>query len=197
MTRNLWLSILLAAGIVVGGGLGYKAADIACGLYFKKYGGVVKNGWRYSTEWGAAVPPSLKAAAFAKHAMFANIAAEAMHYYVFAESGKKYVIHFKANEIPEVSAFWSLTMYHGELPYNLVANPINRYVISNRTPGIKFNDDGSLDIFIQHQQPSSTQVANWLPAPDGPFGMLLRAYGPGKALREGVYAPPRLTPTNN
>jgi hypothetical protein len=190
---------VIAAGIVGGGGLGYKAADICAGLYFKKYGVVVKNGWRYSTEWGVAVPPSLKAAAFAKYVMFANTAAEAVYYFAFADgtSGKKYVIHFEANEIPEVSAFWSLTMYHGELPYNLVANSANRYVISGRTPGIKFNDDGSLDIFIQHQQPSSAQVSNWLPAPDGPMALVMRAYGPGKAIREGVYAPPRLTPTNN
>lgn len=197
MTRNLWL--VIAAGIVVGGWLGYKASDIGASLYAVKLGGVEQNGWRYSTEYGVAAPPSLKAAAFAKHAMFANSADEAVYYTVFADgtSGINYVIHFETEEIPDVSAFWSLTMYHGDLPYNLVANSADRYVVSDRTPGIQFNDDGSLDIWVQHQQPSSEKLSNWLPGPDGPMLLILRTYGPGEAIREGRYAPPRLTTTKN
>ena len=95
-----------------------------------------------------------------------------------------------ADEFPPVDAFWSLTMYYDKLPYNLVENSIDRYVISDRTPGIRFNDDGSLDIYIQHSQPDNTLENNWLPAPDGPFRMLLRTYITGDAIRDGSYAPP-------
>ena len=63
---------------------------------------------------------------------------------------------------PPVDAFWSITMY--DLPdFYLVANPISRYSIGDRTPGLRRNSDGSLTILIQNQPPADT--SNWLPAP--------------------------------
>ena len=57
----------------------------------------------------------------------------------------RYQIHF--DQLPPVEAFWSLTMY--DLPnYYLIANPIDRYSIGDRTPGIEYGDDGSLTITI-------------------------------------------------
>jgi hypothetical protein len=192
MKGNRWLLIL--AGAIVGGWLGWKAADVGASLYFLN-SGIEANGWTYSTEWSVAEPPSLKAAAFAKHAMMANTAEEAVYYFAFEDSGddKRYVIHFEADELPDVNAFWSLTMYHGFLPYNLVKNSIDRFVISNRTPGIQFGSDGSLDIYIQNAEPGADERSNWLPAPDGAFMLLLRTYWPGEAISEGRYAPPSVT----
>jgi hypothetical protein len=196
MSNNRAIFILI--GVVVGGWAGYAAADLAASYYFLERGGAVKNGWRYSTEWGIAEPPSLKAAAFAKHVMFGNSSEEAVYYLATPDGsgGKKYQIHFEADQLPDVGAFWSLTMYHGELPYNLVANDERKYVISDRTPGIQINDDGSLDILIQHERPAEEDVANWLPSPDGPIMMALRTYIPGPDIRSGEYAPPPYTLIN-
>lgn len=99
-TTILWA----CAGAFVGGVLGYKVADVSASLYFSKSGHYA-NGWRYSTELGRASPPSLKAAAFAKHEMMANIADEAV-YYMTAEDvdgnaldgGRRYVIHFRQQD---------------------------------------------------------------------------------------------------
>jgi hypothetical protein len=88
-------------------------------------------------------------------------------------------------------------MYHGDLPYNLVTNPLDRWVVSDRTPGIVFGDDGSLDIWIQHAEPLEGRRSNWLPAPDGPFLLVLRTYGPGPEIRDGSYAPPPLVPVTD
>lgn len=186
--------LYIAAGIVIGGWLGYKVSDLAASYYFLNHGGVVKNGWRYSLEWGEVGPGSLKAAAFAKHVMFGNSSDEAVYYLATPDGsgGKKYRMHFEADQLPDVGAFWSLTMYHGSLPYNLVANEEDKYVISDRTPGIQFNDDGSLDIYIQHERPAEEHVANWLPSPDGPIMMALRTYNPGDDIQSGDYAPPPL-----
>ena len=193
MTKNR--IVFVVVGLVIGGLVGYKVSDFAASYYFLERGGIVKNGWRYSIEWGVVEPPSLKAAAFAKHVMFGNSADEAVYYLATPDGsgGKKYRLHFEADEIPDVGAFWSLTMYHGDLPYNLVANDENKYVISDRTPGIRFNDDGSLDVLIQHDRPADENIANWLPAPDGPIMMALRTYIPGEDIREGRYAPPELS----
>ncbi len=178
-------------GLVAGGMAGYFGASLLASLHFVN-SGESKNGWSYFLTFGRNEPPSLAAAAGAKHGMFAHLPEEAV-YFIWsgdATGGQGYVLHFKADEYPPVDAFWSLTMYYDELPNNLVENPIDRYVISDRTPGIQFGDDGSLDIYIQHDAPDGTDESNWLPAPDGPFTMLLRTYITGDAIRDGSYAPP-------
>ncbi|MBL0730075.1 DUF1254 domain-containing protein [Piscinibacter sp. HJYY11] len=88
----------------------------------------------------------------------------------------------------EAQAFWSLSMYQVEPDGRLffVDNPIKRYAVGNRTPGLVKNADGSLDFYVQAQEPAdATQKANWLPAPSGPFRMTLRAYLPSPAMLKG------------
>ena len=88
---------------------------------------------------------------------------------------------------PPVDAFWSLTMY--DVPnFHLVANPIDRYSIGDRTPGLVTADDGSTTIFMQHDAPGGTRDANWLPTPKGKFRPLLRLYQP-----TGDYETPAIT----
>jgi hypothetical protein len=91
---------------------------------------------------------------------------------------------------PPVDAFWSLTMY--DLPdFYLVANPIDRYSIGDRTPGLRRDADGSLTIVIQHDQPADT--SNWLPAPAAPFRPFMRLYQPRAAVLDGTYKIPPIT----
>jgi hypothetical protein len=96
---------------------------------------------------------------------------------------------------PPAQAFWSLTMY--DMPhYYLVGNPIDRYSIGDRTPGIVSGPNASITIVIAHQQPDDpTARANWLPAPAGPFRPCLRMYIPGTDLTEGRYNLPPITRT--
>lgn len=97
---------------------------------------------------------------------------------------------------PPVDAFWSLTMYEidGQKQKFLTQNPINRYSIGDRTPGIKRNADGSLDLWISRTDPGGDRTSNWLPAPvTGPYSMTLRAYLPREELRDGRYRLPAVT----
>jgi hypothetical protein len=65
-------------------------------------------------------------------------------------------------------------------------NPLQRYSIGDRTPGLTRNADGTLDIWLQHETPGNNALcSNWLPAPAGPFVIVLRAYLPRRELREG------------
>ena len=98
-----------------------------------------------------------------------------------------YVLHFDADEIPPVQAFWSVTMYDGE--GFQVANPLNRFAIGDRD-GLVFNEDGSLDLFLQHDNPGPDKEANWLPAPGGPLGVTLRLYWPDPQALDGRWNPP-------
>ena len=80
--------------------------------------------------------------------------------------------HFNKNELPPVRGFWSLTMYDHEM--YMVDNPIRRYAIGDRDK-LQFNQDGSLDIYIQHESPGRSKESNWLPAPSDDFDMVRAA----------------------
>lgn len=88
---------------------------------------------------------------------------------------------------PPVGAFWSLTIYDSK-NFRLYENRIKRYSVSDRTPNLKFNKDGSVTIRIQHDTPAETE--NWLPAPDGRFLVSLRTYLPKPEILSGEWLPP-------
>ena len=106
------------------------------------------------------------------------------------DAGKHdYVLRFTKEQIPAVKAFWSVTLY--KLPEKLLAeNPLRRYAIGDRTEGLTYGDDGSLSIYIQHQSPGKARESNWLPAPAGPFYLVLRMYLPTPEAMAGPYVPP-------
>jgi len=100
-----------------------------------------------------------------------------------------YVIHFDKKDLPPAKFFWSMTMY--DLPArHLVANPIHRYSIGDRTKGIKYGADGSLDIYVQHNSPGADKESNWLPAPEGAYDVIARIYGPDASVFNGSWTFP-------
>jgi hypothetical protein len=98
-----------------------------------------------------------------------------------------YALHFSAAELPPVRAFWSLTLY-GEDGY-FVANAMQRFAIGDRD-ALRFNSDGSLDLFVQHDAPGTGRDSNWLPSPSGKFNLSLRLYWPSEAVVRGRWKPP-------
>jgi hypothetical protein len=130
--------------------------------------------------------------------IFGNSEHEAIYpMYSTDESGKeldatsnKYILHFAADQLPPVHAFWSLTMY--ELPASLlVANPINRYLLNSpMLPDFKVDKDGGLTFYIQNTSPGKDKESNWLPAPKGPFRAVLRLYWPKDAALDGTWKNP-------
>jgi hypothetical protein len=99
----------------------------------------------------------------------------------------KYRMHFAADQLPPVLAFWSITGYDKDGYF--IANPINRYAIGDRDK-LKFNPDGSLDLYIQAQSPESDHESNWLPSGEGPFNLTFRLYWPKPAILNGRWQPP-------
>jgi hypothetical protein len=109
-------------------------------------------------------------------------------------SKHNYFLHFEEDEIPPVKAFWSLTMY--KLPEQLfIENEINRYKIGTATEGLSYNEDGSLDIYIQKEHPGPEKESNWLPAHDGKFSLQARLYWPKKEALDPLYVPPAVEKT--
>jgi hypothetical protein len=101
-----------------------------------------------------------------------------------------YIMHFDYDELPPVRACWSLAMYDERGCFAI--NPIDRFVIDGRDP-LVYENDGSLDLYIQYEHPGPEREANWLPAPAGPFMLILRLYWPGDSVLDGTWVPPRVT----
>ena len=156
----------------------------------------VVNGWSMNTDtMGVYGDYYLKRAIVAMVGLFANQPADAIYPMNVADAdGKpmtgdqKYVLHFSKEELPPVEAFWSVTMYDEE-GYQ-TPNPINRFAVSSWMP-FKYNADGSLDLYIQHDSPGVDKEANWLPAPPkGTLGVTMRLYAPRADALDGHWNPP-------
>ncbi len=176
-------------GALIGFGLAFVSAQVYARLRAKKV-----NGW--VTMYGLGEPGNgmfLRAA----HAQLfpgpVNLPQEAMYWWTNSDgagralSGARgYVMHFPPGGFPPNKAFWSITM--GDAGNHFVANPLNRYSVSDRT-GLAKNPDGSVDVFIQKAAPAGRE-SNWLPAPSGNFILWLRVYIPGEAVLKGEYIIP-------
>jgi hypothetical protein len=158
----------------------------------------VTNGWQMNTDtMGVYGNFYLKRAIVALAGLGANQVDDAIYPLNVSDAdGKpvvaenKYVLHFSKGELPPVAAFWSLTLYDAE--GFQVANPLNRFAIGDRDP-LKFNADGSLDLYIQNQNPGPDKEANWLPAPSsGELGLTLRLYAPKPQVADGRWNPPAI-----
>jgi hypothetical protein len=108
--------------------------------------------------------------------------------------GNRYILHFEKGQTPPTNATWSVTMYDPQGFY--VPNIImNRYNLAAWMP-LKYNSDGSLDLYIQANLPSTDNQSNWLPAPaSGPFNLMVRNYWPNESVLDGKYKFPRIRKT--
>lgn len=89
----------------------------------------------------------------------------------------KYTITFPKGLTPPADGFWSITMYFDDGGWWFYPNPLNKLTESMRDHP-KFNDDGSLTLYFQHESPGADKQANWLPSPAGEFLLTLRMYWP-------------------
>jgi hypothetical protein len=82
-----------------------------------------------------------------------------------------------------VNGFWSLTLYNEHHFFN--PNALNRYSLGTKNKNMKLNDDGSLTLYASAQSPGADRESNWLPAPDGPFSLYVRAYWGKEPILDG------------
>lgn len=107
----------------------------------------------------------------------------------------KYTVTFKKGETPPVDGFWSITMYMIDGGWWFNPNPLNKFTVSLRDKP-KYNADGSLTLYFQHESPGKGKEANWLPAPSGEFVLMMRMYWPQEKAPsilppgKGTWSPP-------
>jgi hypothetical protein len=157
----------------------------------------VTNGWSMNTNtMGVYGNWYLKRAIVAQVGLGANLPEDAIYPLNLADDtgqplsgANKYTLHFDKGQTPPAGAFWSVTLYDSE--GFQVANSLNRFAVSSWMP-FKYNSDGSLDLYFQNESPGTDAEANWLPAPKGPFNVMMRLYAPRLEALTGKWNPPQV-----
>ena len=86
---------------------------------------------------------------------------------------RSYTITFPAGT-PPVQRFWSLTLYNEHHFFH--PNDLKRYSLGTKNKNLHYAADGSLTLTASATPPDNEDLrSNWLPAPDGPFSLYLRA----------------------
>jgi hypothetical protein len=184
--------LVVVLGVVVGAVLAFGTALVLITTQVPAMQTTV-NGWSTTLTCGEASNGIRLKAACALALPMVNLSQEAAYYTTKVDGvghtlsgAHDYLMHFPPGGLPPNNAFWSLTMTDPQ--GHLVANPSNRYSVSDRS-GLVPNADGSIDIYIQNAAPAGHE-SNWLPALSGDFMLWLRAYQPGAAILNGTYQVP-------
>ena len=158
-------------------------------------GAVRKNGWSTGRDATGSGGDILKRATGAKFGLGGHQAIENRSYTAEGDSKgnpldgyRPLLLRFAADAMPPCSAFWSLTAYGTDL--YLVENEIDRWSISDRTPGLEYGDDGSLTIHLSAERPA--EIANWLPVPSGRYLLGMRVYEGHDEVVDCEWFPPSL-----
>ncbi len=172
---------------------GMDAARAKIAASERALGDILVNGWVIPSGLGRYGTDYFKRAAVALVGLGADLSEDDVCMRATTDSDSEYLtgqrsytLHFEAGETPPVNGFWSLTMYNERQFF--VENPINRYAIGDRD-SLRYNADGSLMLYIQHDSPGEEREANWLPAPEGRFNLIMRLYWPKPAVLDGEWAP--------
>ena len=155
----------------------------------------VVNGWQMNTDTvGVYGNYYLKRAILTILGMGALPPEESSYPIVFTDEDgapldgeHEYLLHFDKQELPPADAFWSITLYDQD--GFQVTNPLDRFAIGDRDP-LRFDADGSLDLYIQHKSPGLEHEPNWLPSAPGPFNLTMRLYLPRPEALNGQWRPP-------
>jgi hypothetical protein len=167
---------------------------------WRNNGAPAGNGWNSpvnNARWGT---DYLNRAGTAKSNMYDNRPEETKYIYTdYDGAGQQlngqssYTITFPKGQLPLVRGFWSLTLYNEHHFFH--PNPLNRYSLGTKSKSLKPNADGSLTLYAGANSPSKDKENNWLPAPNGPFSLYIRAYWADPAIIEGKWMPPVIAAT--
>ncbi|TPG73912.1 DUF1254 domain-containing protein [Pseudomonas arsenicoxydans] len=163
--------------------------------------GRMANGWIVTKGLGVYGTDYMKRAVVAAFGWPANLQEDAVYPNTEVDSdgqklngAHKYTLTFAKGQTPPVIGFWSITMYEVDKGWWFTPNALNKFTVSPRD-NLKYNADGSLTLYFQHDSPGKSKQANWLPAPKGDFVPMLRMYWPDPAtpsVLNDTWIPPKI-----
>jgi len=165
-------------------------------LQFRNYGVQLPHHWSTVSNGAAFGTDYFTRTAVGKSNIFVNKQNETKYFYqdldetgVRLNGAKRYTVTYAKGQTPPVRGFWSLTLYNQNHFFS--PNDIKRYSIGTKNKTLKYNQDGSLTIYVQADPPTESQRGNWLPAPkDADFSLYVRTYWPQGPITDGSWTPP-------
>jgi hypothetical protein len=141
------------------------------------------NGWVFFRPAGAYGTDYVQRALITRYGLGANIEQDAVYPSTKVDStgqGPEWgqQIRHPLPQRPDAAGAWLL--------------PLNRYTLSGRNK-LRADPDGTVELLIQATNPGPDKEANWLPAPNGPFVLMMRLYWPKEtppSLLDGTWKPP-------
>lgn len=147
-------------------------------------------------NWGKQV---LQRSAITEFCQYCNSISTAGYWHAFKDgqgmplngsNPRGYVLTFSKGQVPTAKRFWSVTAYTPQA-IELIPNGAQKYEVASYTPGLHYNTDGSLTIYISRTRPRGVPMANWLPVWRIKFNLMLRIYGTTDSAK--TYVPPAIT----
>ncbi len=179
-------------------------AELQDGATYHQVGVDVGNGWQrqqnagaWGTDWFGRAQ-----AAVIYIFIFVNDFHEALYFIRGTDTRSAllfgryhYTVTFPRGELPPVDrargGFWSDQDY-----FHAGQQPNGRHNIGTvnlDADELTFAEDGSLTLYLSHEPPTDQAAqANWLPAPEGLFALIVRAYVPTEPLLDGTYMLPNV-----
>jgi hypothetical protein len=162
---------------------------------FVNVGYPVKYNWNTQSNGAQFGLDYLTRTACAKANIFVNKPKETKYFYQDLDSaahrlnGKnKYTVTYTKGQVPPVKGFWSLTLYNQH--HFFFPNNSKRYSLGTKNKTLKYNDDGSLTLYVQSSPPDESKMSNWLPSPKEDFSLYQRCYWPDEIVLNGGWNPP-------
>lgn len=193
--RSLLDRVALAADTELHEGATYQQTGVDAGNGWQRQ----ENGGKWGTDWFGRAQAAIIY-------IYVNDFHEAI-YFVRGTDSKgellqgryNYTMTFPKNALPPVDrtrgGFWSLTMYDKDY-YMLPNSPNGRTNIGTvnlDASELKFAKDGSLTLILSSQEPTGVDArANWLPAPNDQFALIVRTYVPTAEILNGIYKLPNV-----
>lgn len=173
-------------------------------FHFQNVGVPIPHGWTTPKNGAAFGTDYLTRAAVARSNIFVNKPLETSYFYQDLDSngerlhgGRRYTVTFAAGDLPPVKGFWSLTLYNEHHFFH--PNELNRYSLGTKSKNLRFEEDGSLILYVQAEPPEEEEevaLPNWLPAPEDEFSLYVRAYWPEDAILAEEWTPPAAIPSD-
>jgi len=170
------------------------AAHIEDGLVIA-HGKPAGNNWnrsQHNAEWGF---DFYNRVSTSRSNIFDNRPSETQYFYTdndasgeALDGSNTYRITFPKGQQPPVKGFWSLTLY--DETHFFYDNALKRYSLGTKNDTLQLNEDGSLTLYAGNESPGKDKETNWLPAPEGPFSLYIRAYWGEASILDGSWQPP-------
>ncbi|MFO1209646.1 MAG: DUF1254 domain-containing protein [Amaricoccus sp.] len=182
---------------IVDEGVKTEAEVIGPFLQWRHNGKPAGNGWNRSVNNAQFGVDYFDRTGTARSNIFENRPTETQYFYTDDDASgaaldgtRIYAVTFAAGQEPPVNGFWSLTLYNKEHFFN--PNALDRYSLGTKNTTLRRNADGSLTLYAGAKSPGADKESNWLPAPEGPFSLYIRAYWGKEPILDGSWQPPKI-----